>query len=165
VAVEAVGRLAARGIDASLEVVGPIQDPTLADELLGRAGRLGIADRVHVRGPTDRVDELIARSDIVLTCSRVEPLGLVPAEALARGRPVVATRTGGLPEVVREGETGLLVPPGDPQALADAIAGLAADPAGARAMAASGRADVERRFDTRVARARVEDELARVLAA
>jgi len=67
-------------------------------------------------------------------------------ESLLQGRPVVATRIGGLPEVVRDGETGLLVPADDPRALADAVIRLLEDPQLAAALGAAGRADARARF-------------------
>ena len=70
-----------------------------------------------------------------------EPFGLPVVEAMAAGRPVVASRAGGIPELVADGRTGLLVEPGDPLALADALLTLLADPERARAMGAAGRKD------------------------
>jgi starch synthase len=68
-----------------------------------------------------------------------EPLGIVNLEAMACGTPVVGSRTGGIPEVVADGETGLLVPPGDDEQLAAALNALLADPDRARAMGQAGR--------------------------
>lgn len=75
-----------------------------------------------------------------------ELLGLSVLEAMASGTPVVASRTGGLPEVVRDGETGFLVPPGDTDALRDRLDQLLGDPALARRMGRAGRSDVLERF-------------------
>jgi glycosyltransferase involved in cell wall biosynthesis len=75
-----------------------------------------------------------------------EPFGITNLEAMACGRPVVATRVGGIPEVVLDGETGLLVPPSNPGALAEAIEGLLADPERAGAMGVAGRRRVEEHF-------------------
>jgi starch synthase len=75
-----------------------------------------------------------------------EPLGLVALESLAAATPVVATRTGGLPEIVAHGSTGLLVPPRRPQQLAEAILQMANDPDSGRAMGQRGRAIVEKKF-------------------
>jgi glycosyltransferase involved in cell wall biosynthesis len=147
VAVAALGRLAAGGIDASLDLVGPVTDQAFAGELRASAARLGVSERVRIPGESREIEEVIAASDIVLMCSRIEPLGLVPAEALTRGRPVIAARTGGLPEVVLDGETGVLVAPDDPQALGDAVAALAAQPEMARRMTARGREDIAERLD------------------
>jgi glycosyltransferase involved in cell wall biosynthesis len=147
VAVGAVGRLAERGIEASLNLVGPISDENYAAKLRGEAERLGVDDRVRLAGESRAIDEVIAETDIVLMCSRIEALGLVPAEALVRGRPVIAARTGGLPEVVRDGVTGLLVAPEDPVALGDAVAQMISSPEATREMVVRGGEDVVERFD------------------
>ena len=78
--------------------------------------------------------------------SRIEPFGLVALEAAQLGRPVVASAVDGLPEVVVHGETGLLVPPDDPAALARAIAVLLDDPLRARALGAAARRRAETVF-------------------
>jgi glycosyltransferase involved in cell wall biosynthesis len=164
VAVAALGWLTRQGVDASLDLVGPISDETFAAELRSSAERLGIADRVRLAGESRQTDEVFAETDIVLMCSRLEPLGLVPAEALIRGRPVIAARTGGLPEVIRDGETGLLVPPEDPEALGDAVARMISSPAETREMVAKGRADVLERFDIEHSLRLLGDEVERALA-
>jgi glycosyltransferase involved in cell wall biosynthesis len=147
VAVEALGYLADRGVEASLDLVGPISDESYAERLRRTAENLGVGDRVRISGESLAVGRVFAETDIVLMCSRVEALGLVPAEALVRGRPVIAARTGGLPEVVRDGETGLLVPPSDPAALGEAVIRMVRAPQATRDMVARGRMDVTERFD------------------
>lgn len=77
--------------------------------------------RVHAAVPPSEVATWMTAADVVVVPSRSEPLGLAAVEALACGRPVVASAVGGLQDVVRDGETGILVPPGDPSALAAAI--------------------------------------------
>ncbi|MFP4499432.1 MAG: glycosyltransferase family 4 protein [Candidatus Hydrogenedentota bacterium] len=79
-----------------------------------------------------------------------EPFGLVAVEAMATGRPVLASQTGGLQDIVRHGETGLLVPPGDAEAWAGALEALLDNPALARRMGAAGRAMVEAEYDWHV---------------
>ena len=107
----------------------------------------GLTSRVRILGPRADSTCLLAMSDVVVLPSVVaEGLPIVILEALALGRPVVATRVGGIPELIRDGETGLLVPPGDPRALADAVSALLADPARATAMAARGRETVRASF-------------------
>ena len=94
------------------------------------------------------IPEMLAKAEViqllthatVFACPSVyEPLGIVNLEAMACGTAVVGSRTGGIPEVVAEGETGLLVPPGDPEALATALDVLLSDPGLARAMGQAGR--------------------------
>jgi glycosyltransferase involved in cell wall biosynthesis len=164
VAVGALGWLVEQGVDASLDLVGPISDRAFARELGEAAERLGVAERLHIRGESRETDEVFAEADIVLMCSRVEPLGLVPAEALVRGRPVIAARTGGLPEVVNDGETGLLVPPEDPQALGGAVLQMIASPAETREMVMRGRRDVEGRLDIELSLELIHSEVEQALA-
>jgi glycosyltransferase involved in cell wall biosynthesis len=92
------------------------------------------------------VPELMATSDVFVMSSLWEGLGLVFLEAMATGLPVASTRVSAIPEVVVDGETGLLVPPGDDAALADAMATLARDGTLRARMGAAGRGRVRERF-------------------
>ncbi len=109
--------------------------------------RLGLEEKVLILGKRDDVELLLAASDLFV-CPSVwdEALGYVILEAMAAGLPVVASRVGGIPEVVREGETGLLVPPGDAEALAGAIASLLDDPGRRGRMGQAGRRIIEEAF-------------------
>ncbi len=119
----------------------------LPGDLERLAGRLGLAERVRWLGFRPDVDDVWAAADVaVVPSTRPEPLGLVAMEAGAAGLPVVASTHGGVAEVVRDGETGLLVPPGNPTALAAAIRLLADDPALAERMGQAGRRRVEEHF-------------------
>ncbi len=163
IAIEAVARLAAAGVTAELDLVGPIADGH-SEELLRRLARArGVSEHVRMDGPTDQIDAVLDATDIVLSCAREEPLGLTLMEALAHERPVVATRVGGVPEIVKGGETGILVAPEDPDAIAEGVLTLLADPAKAQAMARHGRADVKTRFARSRGLEALEAELARCL--
>jgi len=89
--------------------------------------------------PKPEVIQLLTHATVFAIPSVYEPLGIVNLEAMACGTAVVGSRTGGIPEVVAEGETGLLVPPGEPELLADALNVLLRDPDRARAMGQAGR--------------------------
>ena len=106
------------------------------------AAGLGVADRVHVTGfvPHHEVPGLLAAADVVVLPSTYEELGTALVEAMAAGRPVVASAVGGIPELVRDGVDGLLVRPGDPSALAAALTRVLTDPVLAASMGASARA-------------------------
>jgi glycosyltransferase involved in cell wall biosynthesis len=113
------------------------------------AERLGVTDRVVFAGPRDDVDRVLADVDVLALPSWTEGLPLVALEAMARGRPVIATPVGGTAEAVVDGETGILVPPRDPQRLAEGLRRLAADPALRERLGAKGRERVAERFSAR----------------
>lgn len=119
------------------------------------AAELGV-ERFHFLGRRGDVPDLLGSAAVAVVPSHwAEAFGLAVAEAMAAGVPVVATRTGGIPELIREGVEGMLVPPADPPALADAILHLLAHPDLRAAMGAAGRATARERF----AIDRVVDEL------
>ncbi len=115
------------------------------------AEREGLRGHVRFLGHVDDVIGVLDQLDVYVHPSRApEPFGRAVVEAMARARPIVATRAGGIPELVEHGVTGLLVPPGDPGALATAIAqllrdrGLAQDLAGRARQAASAKFTIAR---------------------
>lgn len=125
-------------------------DPAPTVALRQLAADLGVADRVRLLGVREDMENVLAAADVVVQPSTGrEPLGNAALEAAAAGRPVVASAHGGLPEVITDGETGLLVPPGDPAALAAALRRLHEDPELAARLGAAASADVARRFGAR----------------
>jgi glycosyltransferase involved in cell wall biosynthesis len=138
-----LGRLVARkGFDLALSAFASLADgiPCLRLIVAGdgparaalerQAARLGVADRVEFLGAVGpaEIPAVINRATVVAVPSRREGLPLVALEAALMARPVVATRVGGLPEVVVDRKTGLLVDPDDEQALAEALASIVTDP-------------------------------------
>src|SRR5206468_6163322 len=115
--------------EAALRIVGG-WDAAEETRLRELAGRLGVEDRVEFVGHRDG-DELVAAygdaDAVVFPVQWEEPWGLVPLEAMGRGRPVVATGRGGSGEYLRDGENALLFEAGNERALADAVARLAGD--------------------------------------
>jgi glycosyltransferase involved in cell wall biosynthesis len=118
---------------ASLRIVGAPQEGNeqLPAELGARAQRHGLADVVELLGFVERPETVVATSRVYVQSARerTEILPLAILEAMAAGVPVVATDVGGVADIVRDGETGLLVPPEDPEALGAAIARVLADDA------------------------------------
>jgi glycosyltransferase involved in cell wall biosynthesis len=121
-------------------------DPAPYRELIHR---LGIADRVTVSGsvPHAEVPATLRRFDVYAMPSLSESFGVAALEASSCGVPVVASSVGGTPEVIRHGETGFLVPPCDPTALADALAELLREPERRHAMGRAGRAFVKGHYE------------------
>ena len=138
---EAAPRVLERHPDVRFAIAG---DGELRSELERAAAPLG--DRVAFLGARDDVPDLLASFDVFAFPSLFEGLCLAVIEAQAAGVPVVATPVGGIVENVVDGETGLLVPPRDPRALADAIVRLLDDPALARSLADRARPKVLKRY-------------------
>ena len=115
-------------------------------QVAGEIARLGLDGAVELLGPSDDVDALLAAADIFVLSSDSEGMPMSVLEAMAAGLPVIASAVGGVPEVVRDGETGALVPPRDPAALGRAITRLAEDPALRQRFGAAGRSRAEREF-------------------
>jgi len=114
--------------------------------LAAQIGALGLEDSVALLGFRADAPALMAAADVFVLPSLAEPFGLVLLEAMALGRPVAATRAGGPLEIVVDGETGFLVPPSSPDALAEALNKLIADPALARQMGENGQARFQAQF-------------------
>lgn len=134
VAIETVARLQSVGIGAELEIAGEgPAEPTLR----ALAKTLQIEERVRFLGWRADVRPLLATWDVLLIPSRQEGLGLAALEAMAAGRAVIATQVGGLVELVADGVTGRLVPPGNVDALVVCVAELARDRARLERMGAA----------------------------
>ena len=114
--------------------------------LESKAQSLNIADAVHFLGWRDDVPSIMIDLDALIVPSLWEGFGLVTLEAMALGKPIIASRVSALPEIISQGETGLLVPPADSAALADSILNLLRDPAKAKTMGQRGRARLEKEF-------------------
>lgn len=136
--IDAFAQVARTHPQARLRFVGPdrgLTDDrgrtwTLPEYLAERAPEAMAAGRVECLGhqPNSSLPALRRRAAVIVAPSRYETFGLTVLEAAAMGVPLVATRVGGIPEIIEDGRTGLLVPPGDPQALALAIGRLLDDP-------------------------------------
>lgn len=140
---DAVSKLARRGVAVEVEIVGggPFEQPIRREE-----AELGIGDRVIHSGEllADEVARRLADADIFCMASFSEGLPISIMEAMAVGVPVVTTWISGIPELARDGVTAMTVPPGDSDALADAIERLVSDEALRERLVVAGRAAVER---------------------
>lgn len=122
-------------------------DGPLKDELVGRAAQLGIAEQVRFLGwVPDAARYLLPVCDVFVQSSLWEAMSIVVLEAMAAGKPMVVTSVGENPFVVIPGETGLIVPPADPPALAEALRSLLRDPARRASLGRDARIRYEQRF-------------------
>src|SRR5215211_6357455 len=135
-----VGRLASqKGVGTLVSAAALLKDRSARVLLVGdgperkalerRARRIGVGDRLRFEGfvAQERLPAVLAHADLLVLPSLYEELGTVLLEAMQAGLPIVASRTGGIPDVIEDGVNGMLVPPGDPEALARAIDRLLAD--------------------------------------
>jgi glycosyltransferase involved in cell wall biosynthesis len=129
------------GLQLDLAGRGPLEPA-----LKALARELGIEDSVHFLGYVSPVQAAIERAAVVVVPSMGEGFGMVALEAMERSRPVIAAQIGGLGELVQDGETGLLVPPGDAEALCEAIVRVAGDLELAQRMGEAGRRRALSRF-------------------
>jgi glycosyltransferase involved in cell wall biosynthesis len=167
----AVGRLSPEKghgflLDAFREVIAVVPEARLVlvgegplrSHLQAQATGLGLSDHVIFAGYRDEVEAIVAAGDLLVMPSLCEGFGDPIIEAMALCKPVIASRVGGMVETVRDGETGLLVPPGDPGALALAIINLLRDPQARERMGLQGRQVALREFSV----GRLADGLAKL---
>lgn len=133
----------AREQPAQLVLIGDGPERSAAEWL---AHDLGIQNRVHFLGKQERVHELLALADLLLMPSEMESFGLVALEAMACKVPSIATRVGGVPELIDDGETGLLFPVGDVEAMARAAVELLRDRTRLNTIRETARRTAQKRF-------------------
>jgi glycosyltransferase involved in cell wall biosynthesis len=137
---------AARQVNGEFVICG---DGGRLGEMRALARELDLEDRIHFKGwldPDELAREFADASAVVVPSLWPEPFGIVGIEAFAAGRPAVGSATGGIPEWLQDGVTGMCVPPGDELRLAQALDELLADPERQRAMGLAGRELVAARF-------------------
>ena len=147
VALEALKILLERGVHVRLVFAG---DGSEKETLEQRIRAMGLSEQALMVGPIQDVQALLDLTDVLVIPSFEETFGLIAIEAMSSGVSVVASAVGGLREVLSDGETGLLFPPGDPGALADAVERCLQDPEKARARAEAAKRDYEARFTPEV---------------
>ncbi|MEW6324886.1 MAG: glycosyltransferase family 4 protein [Nitrospirota bacterium] len=116
--------------------------------LARQAAQLGVADHLHLVGAQPELRRYFAACDLIVQPSLNEGMGRTVVEALVMGKPVVASRVGGLPELIHQGRNGLLVPPASPAALAEAVCSLLRDQVRLRRMGEAARRSVTSRYTT-----------------
>jgi glycosyltransferase involved in cell wall biosynthesis len=149
VLLRAVKQLSNAGAAVTLRLAGAGPERGNLEKL---ANELGIADRVTFLGslPEDRIIEELRSADAFVLASHAEPLGVVYMEAMSLGVATIGTSAGGVSEIISDEVDGLLVPPGDPQRLAEAIQRLMDDPILRRRIGEAGRETIVARFDSRL---------------
>ena len=162
IALEAVGRLIAQGLNVRLVFVGA-PEPHSADDsaylrsLQSSAGAMDVGDRVYWPGYQDDPNRFYAVFDVLVIPSTVsEGLPLVALEGMQWGVPVIGSAVGGITEIVQEGVNGLLVPPGDDERLASSLGRLLADPELRARLGAGARSSVDSRFSIDVFRSTLQ---------
>lgn len=163
--IDAMAQLARSWPTARFVLVGdePAGAGHYAAQLRARATAAGLADRLFFTGFCPDIAPVFAALDIAVLCSRDEPFGRVLIEAMAAGKPVVATRGGGVPEIVVEGETGFMVAVADVAALARAVEKLLADPPMAQAMGRAGQQRARAYFSVRAHVEKIESLYGEIL--
>jgi glycosyltransferase involved in cell wall biosynthesis len=131
---------------ATLHIAGQEDKEGLMEQLRARADKADLANHVHFHGFVDDPQPLLSSADVFVLASTKEGFSLATIEAMLAGIPVVATRSGGPEEIVRDGETGLLVPVNDAEALAAAITSVLDDRARADSLAEAAIHDAHGRF-------------------
>jgi glycosyltransferase involved in cell wall biosynthesis len=144
--VEAVARVRRSFGPLRVLLVGAFRDPAYEAEVRGRIKACGLGEEVIVTGFLPNPFPVVRALDVLVHPARRDPFPLALLEGMALGRPIVASAVGGIPEMLVDGETGLLVPPDDPVALADALLAMLRDPERRVRIGLAARAELERRF-------------------
>jgi glycosyltransferase involved in cell wall biosynthesis len=134
---------------AHLTIAGPMPEQAYAQKVQDRVQELGLKEAITFMGhvSNEQLLQAMRETAAVALFSYEETSPTIIAQSLAVGRPVVASRVGGIPEMITEGETGYIVQPGDEQALADRLIDLMKDPERTRAMGERGRAFARQRYE------------------
>lgn len=168
--IEAIGLLRDRGIDCRCTLVG---DGPLRPQLQKQIEDLGLTDRVQLAGvrPLTEVSALLKGAAVLVAPSIIseggdrDGLPTILVEGMALGTPCISTQVVGIPELIRDHETGLCVPPNDAKVLADAIAEMLGNPTMARLLADNARALIESEYDVHRNTARLRDLFAQSIQA
>jgi glycosyltransferase involved in cell wall biosynthesis len=141
--IRAMQKVSKRFPDAILLIIG---DGSLRGELMELVSSEDLQDNIHFLGTRNDIPRLLSMLDIFVLCSLSEGLPLTILEAMAAGKPIVATGVGGIPEVIQDGADGIIIPSDDPDGLADAISELLRDDGKRHDMGVKARKKFEERF-------------------
>jgi glycosyltransferase involved in cell wall biosynthesis len=162
--IRAAARLRGQGIDVTVRIAGQSDSgrPDYRNELADLAKTIGVADRVEFLDaiPEEFVRAELEQAHVFALASLEEPLGVAIMEAMAMEMPIVVTGAGGVPELVHDGIDGLLVPPRDPDRLADRIAEVLRDVELARRLSAASRATIATGFHSGISADRLVEQVA-----
>jgi glycosyltransferase involved in cell wall biosynthesis len=161
--VEALPAILAQAPNTRLAIISEDGIPRYIAKVKRAVARLGLEPYVLWLGPHNEMPQLLGALDLCVMPSLEENLPLVLLEAMAAGVPIVASGVGGVPECVRSGSTGLLIPPADVAALRDAILALLLDPARAQELARTAQRDIDERFSPQSLVPQIEAALASVV--
>jgi glycosyltransferase involved in cell wall biosynthesis len=164
--IEATTKVTREGFNIKLAIVGEAIYPNsqiYKQNLLSLVYSKGLKDKIIFTGYRENIPELLASFDLFVLPSRSEGFGRVNLEAMAMGKPVVSTNVGGIPEVVLDGVTGILVAPGNPKDLAHGILRMLSDSHLRESMGQEGRRRVEEHFTLQAHVQRIERIYAEVL--
>jgi glycosyltransferase involved in cell wall biosynthesis len=161
--IRALPEIAAAIPRVRLVIIGAELATLYSESLRQEIKRLGLEDRICWAGRRTDMPAVMAALDVCVIASLTENLPMVALEAMAAGVPVVATAVGGIPECVVHEKTGLLVPPGDKTALAEALTALLTDPGRREALRRAGRAQVAENFLAATQVSLIEETLRQVV--
>ena len=163
---DAMVEVVREGFNVKLAIVGEAiyqNSNAYKRKIITQAHSAGLKDKIIFTGFRENIPEILASFDIFVLPSRSEGFGRVNLEAMAMGKPVVSTNVGGIPEVVLDGVTGILVEPGNSKALSHAIMRLLNDPPLRKAMGRKGRERVEQYFTLHSHVQRIEEIYGEIL--
>jgi len=157
--IEALEILARDNLRPRVALIGPVMDDSYYAKLLQQIQDSGLSQNVACLGETRQTQKLMSCCDVVVLTTYCETFGLVLVEAMRVGTAVVGTNAGGVPEIIRDGETGMLFAPGDSRELAQRLAELMRDAKLRNRLADAGKDYADARFDE----VRHFNDLARIL--
>ncbi len=164
--IESMGEVIREGFNIKLAIVGEnayLNSDRYKQKLLSQVNSAGLNDRIIFTGYREDIPVLLAAFDIFVLPSLSEGFGKVNLEAMAMGKPVISTNVGGIPEVVLDGLTGILVPPGNSRDLAHAIMRLLSDSHLRESIEKEGRRRVERHFTLQAHVEKIEEIYGEIL--